>query len=158
MTATAPQSSSPSSPLTAWLAARPVWLVAVLAVLAAAVVAESFTLLARGAGVEMTAAGVGEDVATDIAVGAVARSVVLWSVAGIVFAVLLDVLARRSVRVARRPARVFAVCAGTFTVLSLAGPGFAPHTADTTQAVLVGTHVLAGAVIIPVVARRLSYV
>ncbi|WP_407561841.1 DUF6069 family protein [Streptomyces sp. 184] len=158
MTATAPQSQSPSSPLTAWLAARPVWLVAVLATLAAAVVAESFTLLARGAGVEMTAAGIGEDVATDIPVGSIARSVVLWSLAGIVLAVVLDRLARRGVRGAGRPARVFAVCAGAFTVLSLAGPGFAPHTADTTQAVLACTHLLAGGVVIPVVARRLSFV
>lgn len=158
MTATAPQSQSPSSPLTVWLAARPVWLVAVLASLAAAAVAESFTLLARGVGVEMVAAGVGEDAATDIAVGSVARSVVLWSVGGIVLAVLLAVLARRAVRVARRPAHVFAVCAGAFTILSLAGPGFAPHTAVTTQVVLACTHVLAGVVIIPVVARRLSLV
>ncbi|MEO3761895.1 DUF6069 family protein [Streptomyces sp. B8F3] len=159
MAATAPQSSSPPSPpspLTAWLAARPVWLVAVLATLAAALVAEAFTLLARGAGVEMVAAGVGEDGATAIAVGAVARSVVLWSLGGIVLAVLLERLARRAVRGAGRPARVFAVCAGTFTILSLGGPGFAPHTADATQAVLACTHLLAGAVVIPVVARRLA--
>ncbi|WBB62420.1 DUF6069 family protein [Streptomyces sp. WMMC500] len=157
MAATAPQSRSPSSPLAAWLAARPVWLVAVLATLAAAVVAESFTLLARGAGVEMVAAGVGEDEAVAIPVGGVARSVVLWSLLGIALAVLLDHLARRAVRGTGRPARVFAVCAGTFTILSLAGPGLAPHTAGTTQAVLVCTHLLAGAVIIPVVARRLSF-
>jgi len=158
MAATAPQSHSPSSPSAAWLAARPVWLVAVLATLAAAVVAESFTLLARGVGVEMVAAGIGEDEATAIPVGGVARSVVLWSLGGIALAVLLAHLARRAGRGLRRPARVFAACAGAFTVLSLAGPGFAPHTADTTQAVLVCTHLLAGGVVIPVVARRLSFV
>ncbi|MBP1784121.1 DUF6069 family protein [Micromonospora chalcea] len=130
-------------------ATTPVWLVGVLATLAGAVAAEAFTLAARGLGVPMEAAGVWEEQAQAIPVGAIARSVVLWSIGGIVLAV---VAARR----ARRPARVFVAGTVAFTVLSLAAPAFAQDTAVSTQLVLAGTHVIAGAVIIPILAARLS--
>ncbi|MEU7711619.1 DUF6069 family protein [Micromonospora chalcea] len=130
-------------------ATAPVWLVGVLATLAGAVAAEAFTLAARGFGVPMEAAGVWEEQAQAIPVGAIARSVVLWSIGGIVLAV---VVARR----ARRPVRPFVAGTVAFTVLSLAAPAFARDTAVSTQLVLAGTHVIAGAVIISLLAARLA--
>ena len=143
----APQ--SPSSTGSAGLGTRPVWLVGVLATLAGAAVAEAFTLAARGAGVPMEAAGVWETEAQKIPVGAVAQSVVLWSIGGILLAVGLA-------RWAGRPARTFVIVAATFTALSLAGPGLAQDTAVSTQVVLGATHLLAAGVIVTILARRLA--
>jgi hypothetical protein len=149
MSGTAPQ--SPSSPRSAWfLATRPVWQVGILAALAAAVVTEAFTLVARGTGVPMVAAGFGEKEATKIAVGGFAQSVLLWSIGGILLAVALA-------RWAKRPARTFVVTAVAFTALPLSAPAVAPHTAVSTQVILAMSHVMAAIVITPVLARRLSY-
>ncbi|GGK44491.1 DUF6069 family protein [Streptomyces flaveus] len=152
MTATTPQTqtiaqSSPSS--TRSLATRPVWLVGVLATLAGAVVTEVFALIARGAGVSMDAASPGAKEAAEIPVGGFAGGVVFWSIAGIVLAVVLA-------RWAKRPARTFVVITVALTALSMAGPAAAPHTATSTQIVLAVSHVVAAAVIIPVLARRLA--
>jgi hypothetical protein len=123
--------------------------VGVLATLAAAVAAEAMTLVARAAGVPMAAAGVWESEAQQIPVGGIARSVVIWSTGGILLAVALA-------RWARRPARTFVLTTVGFTVLTLAAPVLAVDTAVSTQVVLVLTHVVAAAVVIPVLARRLA--
>ncbi|KDN79413.1 hypothetical protein DF19_28840 [Streptomyces olindensis] len=132
------------------LSARPVWLVGVLATLAGAVVTEVFALAARAAGVPMEAASPGATQAAEIPVGGFFGGVVYWSVAGVVLAVALA-------RWARRPARTFTVTTVALTALSLAGPAVAPHTATSTQVVLAVSHAVAAAVIIPVLARRLSH-
>ncbi|MGW5137214.1 DUF6069 family protein [Streptomyces sp. NPDC004135] len=144
-TATAP--ATPRT-VTGFLAARPVWLAGVLATLAGAVVTEAFALGARAAGVPMEAASPGATEAAGIPVGGFFGGVVFWSVAGIVLAVALA-------RWARRPARTFTVTTVALTALSLAGPAVAPHTALSTQVVLAVSHVVAAAVIIPLLARRL---
>jgi hypothetical protein len=141
---------SPSSSRFTWsLAALPVWLVGVLAALVAAAAAEVLTLAARAAGVPMAAAGVWESAAQPIPVGGIARSVVIWSIGGILLAVALA-------RWARRPARTFVLTAVGFTVLTLVAPVLAVDTAVSTQVVLVLTHVVAAAVVVPVLARRLT--
>ncbi|MEV6587361.1 DUF6069 family protein [Streptomyces acidicola] len=155
MSETAPQTQTtaqfPSTPrFTRFLAARPVWLVGVLATLAGAVVTEAFALFARAAGVPMDAASPGAEEAAEIPVGGFAGGVVFWSVAGIILAVALA-------RWARRPARTFTVTTVALTALSLAGPAVAPHTATSTQIVLAMSHVVAAAVIIPTLAQRLSH-
>ncbi|MFF5978765.1 DUF6069 family protein [Streptomyces olindensis] len=132
------------------LSARPVWLVGVLATLAGAVVTEVFALAARAAGVPMEAASPGATEAAEIPVGGFFGGVVFWSVAGVVLAVALA-------RWARRPARTFTMTTVALTALSLAGPAVAPHTAISTQVVLAVSHAVAAAVIIPVLARRLSH-
>lgn len=132
-------------------AARPVWLTGLLATLAGAVVTEVFALAARAAGVPMEAASPGAKEAAPIPVGGFFGGVVFWSVAGVVLAVALA-------RWARRPARTFTVATVALTVLSLAGPAVAPHTAVSTQVVLAVSHLVAAAVIIPPLARRLSRV
>ncbi|MFS8198045.1 DUF6069 family protein [Streptomyces sp. CWNU-52B] len=130
-------------------ATRPVWQVGALAVLAGAVVTEAFALVARAAGVPMAAASPGATEAAEIPVGGFAGGVLFWSVAGVVLALALA-------RWARRPARTFLVVTVALTALSLAGPAVAPHTATSTQIVLAVSHVVAAAVIIPPLARRLS--
>jgi hypothetical protein len=132
-----------------FLAARPVWLAAVLVVLAGAVVTEAFGLAARGLGVPMEAASGGAKEASEIPVGGFAFAVLFSSVAGIVLAVALA-------RWAKRPARTFFVTTVALTVLSLAGPAIATHTATSTQLVLAISHLVAGAVIIPPIAHRLA--
>ncbi|MBR8640012.1 hypothetical protein KEF29_13715 [Streptomyces tuirus] len=154
----APQTQAPQTSATqtepestsGFLAARPVWLVGVLATLAGAVVTEAFALLARVTGVPMEAAGPGAKEAAEIPVGGFGGGVVFWSVAGIVLAVVLA-------RWAKQPARTFTVTTVALTALSLAGPAVAPHTATSTQIVLAASHVVAAAVIIPLLARRLSH-
>ncbi|BCB91809.1 DUF6069 family protein [Phytohabitans suffuscus] len=148
MSAVAPKSSS-SPGFAGALRTRPVWLVGILAVLAAAVVTEAFTLVARAAGVPMDAAGVWEEQAQHIPVGYIARSVVIWSIFGVALAVALD-------RWARRPVRPFVVATVAFTVLSLAAPALAQDTAVSTQIVLAATHVVAASVVVSVLAVRLS--
>ncbi|MFF7795432.1 DUF6069 family protein [Streptomyces sp. NPDC007991] len=134
-----------------FLSTRPVWLVAILATLAGAVATEAFALVARAAGVPMEAASPGAAEAAPIPVGGFGGGVVFWSVAGIALAVVLA-------RWAKQPARTFTVTTVVLTALSLAGPAVAPHTATSTQAVLAVSHGVAAAVIIPLVARRLSHV
>lgn len=125
------------------------WLVGLLAALAGAVVAEAFTLAARLAGVPMEAAGVWETEAQVIPVGAIARSVVIWSIGGVLIAMALA-------RLAARPVRTFVVTTVAFAVLSLVAPALARDTAVSTQVVLALTHVLAAAVVVPILAWRLS--
>ncbi|MBC7268359.1 MAG: hypothetical protein H5T76_06490 [Streptomyces sp.] len=142
---------SPSSRVTAFLAARPVWLAGVLAALAGAVVTEAFALVARASGVPMAAANPGAEEAATIPIGGFVGGVLFWSVAGIVLASALA-------RWARRPARTFVVITVALTALSMAGPAVAPHTATSTQIVLAVSHLVAAAVIIPLLAGRLSAV
>ncbi|MGW0821647.1 DUF6069 family protein [Streptomyces sp. NPDC002845] len=150
-TQTATQSQPSTSSRTArFLDTRPVWLVGIVATLAGAVVTEVFALIARAAGVPMAAASPGDKEAAEIPVGGFAGGVLFWSVAGIVLAVALA-------RWAKRPARTLVVTTVALTALSLAGPAVAPHTATSTQVVLALSHLVAAAVIIPPLARRLSH-
>ncbi|MFJ8467238.1 DUF6069 family protein [Streptomyces swartbergensis] len=152
MSVTTPQTQARTESRTpGFLSKRPVWLVGVLATLAGAVVTEAFALVARAAGVPMEAASPRAEEAAEIPVGGFGGGVVFWSVAGIVLAVVLA-------RWAKQPARTFTVTTVVLTALSLAGPAVAPHTATSTQIILALSHVVAAAVIIPLVARRLSQV
>jgi hypothetical protein len=130
------------------LAARPVWQVCYLAGLAACVPVEIYGLIARAAGVPMRAAGFGSHTAGSITVGMFAMGVMVitfW----FTFATVLIA------RLARKPARVYVRTALALLVLSLAVPLSAADTATSTKLMLAGAHLIAAAVIIPVVARRL---
>ncbi|WP_033314508.1 DUF6069 family protein [Streptomyces iakyrus] len=150
MSVTTPQIQAPRTE-SGLLSTRPVWLVGILATLAGAVVAEAFALVTRAAGVPMEAASPGAEEAAEIPVGGFFGGVLFWSVAGIVLAVVLA-------RWAKRPARTFTVTTVALTALSLAGPAVAPHTATSTQIVLAASHVVAAAVVVPLLARRLAHV
>jgi len=142
----APRTSAP--PPANFLARRPVWQVCYLAALAAAVVVELWGLAARGAGVPMRAAGLGSQHATTITVGMFAMGtmvVTFW----FTFAVVLIA------RFAKSPSRMYLRTALPLLALSLAVPLTAADTATSTKLVLAGAHLVAGAIVIPVVVRRL---
>ncbi|MFE6286241.1 DUF6069 family protein [Streptomyces sp. NPDC057877] len=126
-----------------------IWLVGVLSAVAGALVTEAFALVARASGVPMEAAGSGATEAAEIPVGGFAGGVLFWSVVGIVLAPALA-------RWAGRPARTFVAITVPLTALSMIAPALAPHTATSTQIILALSHVVAAAVIIPPLARRLS--
>ena len=140
--------SRPSS-IGPFLSRRPVWQVCYLSGLAASVVVELYGLVLRGAGVPMRAAGLGSHHATPITVGMFAMGtmvVTFW------FTFLVVLLAR----FAANPATSYLRLALPLLVLSLAVPLTAADTAFSTKLTLAVAHLIAGAVIIPTVARRLG--
>lgn len=141
-----PAVPTPRSFLVTW----PVLLVGVLAAVVAAAVTELFALVAGALGVPMEAASGGATEAVPIPPGGFAGAVLMWSVVGIILAVVLA-------RWAKRPARTFVVTTVVLTVLSLIGPALATHTATSTKIVLALAHLVAAAVVIPLLAIRLSH-
>jgi len=128
---------------------RPVWQVSAFASVIAAVATELYGLAARAGGVPMSAAGFGQTTATPITVGMFAMGTLLC-------AFLATILAMILARFAARPARAFAGTAVALTALSLAVPLSAADTATATRLTLAGAHLLAAAIIIPAVSRRLT--
>jgi hypothetical protein len=146
-TAASTQTSAASS--TSVLARRPVWQVSYLAGLAASAVVETWGLAARAAGVPMRAAGLGSHHATPVTVGMFAMGtmvVTFW----FTFAVVL------MGRFSKNPRRTYLRTALPLLALSLAVPLTAADTATSTRLTLAAAHLIAGAVIIPTVARRLA--
>ena len=132
------------------LARRPVWQVSYLSGLAASVAVEIWGLIARSAGVPMRAAGLGSHHATSITVGMFAMGtmvVTFW----FTFAVIL------MARYAKNPGRTYLRAALPLLAVSLAVPLTAADTAISTKLTLAAAHLIAGAIIIPAVARRLSH-
>jgi hypothetical protein len=146
-TATSTQTSAASS--ASFLARRPVWQVSYLAGLAASVAVEAWGLAARAAGVPMRAAGLGSHHATSVTVGMFAMGtmvVTFW----FTFAVVL------MARFSKNPRRTYLRTALPLLALSLAVPLTAADTPISTRLTLAAAHLIAGAVIIPVLARRLA--
>jgi uncharacterized RDD family membrane protein YckC len=130
---------------TAVVSTRPVWLVSAVAGLTAAAATELYGLAARALGLPMEA-GSGA-----IEVGMFAMGTVICAFWGTVLAVVLA-------RFAARPARVYVRVTVVLTALSLAGPLTAGDTALSTKLMLATAHLLAAAIVIPTVARRLAWV
>ena len=150
MPATSASSARASAaPSAAFLARRPVWPVSYLSGLAASVVVEVWGLAARAAGVPMRAAGLGSSHASPVTVGMFAMEtmvVIFW----FTFAVIL--IARFAVN----PERAYLRTALPLLALSLVVPLTAADTATSTKLTLAAAHLIAGAIIIPAVAWRLS--
>ena len=149
MPATAASTYPPAAPTASFLARRPVWQVSYLAGVAASVVVETWGLAARAIGVPMRAAGLGSHHATPVTIGMFAMGtmvVTFW----FTFAVIL------MARFSRNPRRAYLRTALPLLALSLAVPITVADTAISTKLTLAAAHLIAGAVIIPVVARRLS--
>lgn len=127
----------------------PVWLVALGAVLAGAVVTTGFEFLARAAGVELVAASSPAATPEPIPEGGFFGGVVFWGAFGVV-------LAAAFARFARRPRRTFRRTTWTLTVISLAAPMVVDAASIATNLTLAASHVVAAAVIIPIVAARLE--
>jgi hypothetical protein len=128
---------------------RPVWQVSALAGLIAAVATEVYGLVARAAGVPMAAAGLGSAKATPITVGMFAMGTLICTFWGTVLALALA-------RYTARPARIYVRVTIALTALSLAIPLSAADTTLATRLTLAAAHLIAAAIIIPLVTRRLS--
>src|SRR5215469_8674685 len=149
MSTTAAPTHTPAALSASFLARRPVWQVSYLSGLAASVVVETWGLAARAAGVPMRAAGLGSHHATPVTVGMFAMGtmvVTFW----FTFAVVL------MARFAKNPKRTYLRTALPLLALSLVVPLTAADTAISTKLTLAAAHLIAGAIIIPTVARRLS--
>jgi len=137
------------SPIQEFLARRPAWQVCYLAGICAGILVEAWGLIAREAGVPMRAAGEGSHHASPVTVGMFAMGVMVvtfW------YTFVVVVLAR----FAKRPARTFLLITLPLLVLSLAAPGTAADTAISTKVTLAVAHLIAAAVIVPTVAKRLA--
>jgi uncharacterized membrane protein YuzA (DUF378 family) len=128
---------------------RPVWLVGAVAGVAASVATEIYGLIARAAGIPMSAGSIGAPSAGPITVGMFAMGTLICTFWGTVIAVLLN-------RFARRPARTFLWTAVGLTAVSFVAPVLAAHTAVSTKIMLLVGHLVAAAVVIPLVTRRLA--
>lgn len=128
---------------------RPVWLVGATAGVTASVVVELYGLVARAAGVPMEAGSVGAAAADPITVGMFAMGVLISTFWGTVLAMIFA-------RYASRPSRTFGRVAVPLTALSLITPLAAGDTAVSTKLMLCAAHLLAAAIIIPVIAGRLA--
>jgi hypothetical protein len=149
MPTTTASAHTPAAPSAPFLARRPVWQVSYLAGLAASVVVETWGLGARAIGVPLRAAGMGSPHAAPVTVGMFAMGtmvVTFW----FTFAVIL------MARFAKNPKRIYLCTALPLLALSLAVPLTAADTAISTKLTLAAAHLIAGAIIVPVVARRLS--
>jgi hypothetical protein len=149
MTATTASAHTCAVPPASFLARRPVWQASYLSGLAASVVVELWGLAARAAGVPMRAAGLGSHHATPITVGMFALGtmvVTFW----FTFAVIL------MARFAKNPRRAYLLTTLPLLALSLAVPLTAADTAISTGLTLAAAHLIAGAIIIPAMARRLA--
>jgi hypothetical protein len=149
MSTTAASTHAPAARSASFLARRPAWQVCYLSALAASVVVEAWGLAARAAGVPMRVAGLGAQHASPIYVGMFAMGtmvVTFW----FTFAVIVIA------RYAKNPRRAYLRTTLPLLALSLAVPLTAADTAISTELTLCAAHLIAGAIIIPVVARRLS--
>jgi hypothetical protein len=116
---------------------------------AAALATESLTAIARAAGVPMLAGMPGAHHATKIAAATPGVATLICAAIGTMLAVAL-------VRWAKRPARTFTVTAVALTFVSLIDPVFAGATAPATKITLASAHLLAAAIVILALVRRLS--
>ena len=129
---------------------RPIWLVGAVAGLTAAVATELYGLAARATDIPMEAGNPGAAHADPVLVGMFAMGTVICTFWGTLLAVLLA-------RYAKRPARTFVWATVALTALSLVSPLAAGHTATSTKLMLAGAHLIAAAIVIPVLARRLDH-
>jgi Family of unknown function (DUF6069) len=138
-----------TSPSTSVSGRTPIWRVGALAAIVAAVAAELFAVAAKAIDIPMETAGFSNGAAEEIPAGGFAFSVVLWTAVG---TVLAAVLARR----AQRPARTFVVTTVILTALSMVSPLMANETTTASVVALCLSHLVAAAVVIPVLATRLE--
>jgi hypothetical protein len=148
MPTTATSTPAGSSGVTALRLRWPVSRVSIAAGAAALAVIEAYGAIARAAGVPLRATAFGAHTATQVNAGWLAFGVALGTFWGTVLAV---VFARR----AARPARAFLATTLPLLILSLTGP-LTAHATTATKLTLACGHLIAAAIIIPAVTRRLA--
>ena len=154
MSAATPSTATRSTPVTtpgpSRLAKLPVSATGVIAALAGAAVLYAYGTLARALDVPMRAGEIGASHAQAITPASFATGVVFCTVAGTILAM---VLARR----AAHPARAFLRTSLVLVAISLVFPLAASHTATTTRLTLALGHLIAAAIVIPVITGRLAH-
>jgi hypothetical protein len=116
--------------------------------LAATVAIEAYAAAGRAAGVPMQAGAPWAHSAQHLTTATFGVAVFICTLMGTVLAVLVA-------RFSDRPARTFVATAVLLTAASLVEPLGAAHTAGSTKLFLACGHVIAAAIIVPVLARQL---
>jgi hypothetical protein len=129
---------------------KPIWLVGVVAGVAAAVAAMLVAAVAKAADVPLRIAEKKGEAAEAIPLGGFATVTLGSTAVGIVLAIALA-------RWAKRPARTFVVTTLVLTALSFASPFAFGHATTATRVVLEMTHIVAAAIVIPALAVRLAH-
>jgi hypothetical protein len=142
--------STPAIRATSRLAKLPVSVAGGFAALAGAAVLYAYGTLAQALDVPMRAGEIGARHAQAITPASFATGVVFCTVAGTILAM---VLARR----AAHPARTFLRTSLVLVAISLVFPLAASHTATTTRLTLALGHLIAAAIVIPVITSRLTH-
>jgi hypothetical protein len=151
MSTTAITTAAPTAlPRRTLLTSGPVWLVGAVTGTAAATVLYGYGAAASALSIPMRAAAIGSSTMTTITPGAIASGVLFWSLVGTALALLVN-------RWAARPAHAFRRATVALTLISLAAPLGAPHVVAPTRVALVFAHLLAAAIVIPVLTRRLAH-
>lgn len=147
LTASGNAETAPGARVPTWTLLR----ASLVAALAAAAATEALTALVRAAGVELAAGTPGGSAssAVPLTFGTCTLSVAFCMVLGTALAALLN-------RRAQRPARTWVRTTLALTLLSLASPLLAAGTSTATKATLVTAHLVAAAIVIPLVARTLA--
>lgn len=148
-TPSAPAPSAPTTAATSRLAKLPVSVVGAIAAVAGAGVLYAYGTLARALDVPMRAGEIGASRADAITPASFASGVVFCTVAGTILAM---VLAAR----AAHPARAFLRTSLVLVAISLVFPLAASHTATATRLTLALGHLIAAAIVIPIIAARLA--
>jgi hypothetical protein len=148
MTTAATSRPASTSARTAVRTRRPVSQVSLAAGAVTLAVIEAYGAITHAAGVPLRAAAFGAHTATQVNAGWLAFGVALGTFWGTVLAV---VFARR----AAHPVRAFLASTLPLLALSLAGP-LTAHATAATKITLAGGHLIAAAIIIPVMTRRLA--
>jgi hypothetical protein len=142
--------STPAVPATSRLAKLPVCVAGVIAALAGAIVLYAYGTLAQALDVPMRAGEMGASHAQALTPASFASGVVFCTVAGTILALVLT-------RLATHPARVFLRTSLVLVAISLVFPLAASHTATTTRLTLALGHLIAAAIVIPIITTRLSH-
>lgn len=132
-----------------FLLTKPVWMVGLVAAVAGAVVTALFAVVADAVGVPLEVASESGGTPEVIPAAGFATLVLAAGVIGTLLALACD-------RWANRPARTFVVVAGVLAVLSMASPFLAQEATTATRIALGLSHIVATAVIIPIIANRLA--
>jgi hypothetical protein len=149
MTLTISRPQTVTSPSTTPRRIRPVWQVGAAAALVAAAATTLVALAAIAVDVPMKAAPRTAEVGRALPVSGFALSTIMCTAIGTVIAIALY-------RWAKRPARTFVAVTAVLTVASFAGPLTTGYATTATRLVLELTHVVAAAIVIPVMAKRLA--
>ena len=142
--------STPATMATSRLAKLPVSVACGFAAAAGAVVLYGYGTLAQARDVPMRAGEIGARHAQAITPASFAIGVVFCTVAGTILAMIL---ARR----AAHPARAFLRTSLVLVGISLVFPLAAGHTATTTRLTLALGHLIAAAIVIPIITGRLTH-